>query len=60
MYDDICICISAPCIKCIVLSSSSQVSQSGNIPDIIQYSQDEMEMRPTQEEILNPEPPGST
>ena len=41
------------------LSSSSQVSQSGNIPDIIQYSQDEME----KEEIFKPEPgklPGST
>ena len=34
------------------LSSSSQVSQSGNTPDIIQYSQDEME----KEEMLKPEP----
>ena len=45
------------------LSSSSQVSQSGNIPDIIQYSQDEMEKGSTQEDIWKPEPgqlPGST
>ena len=46
------------------LSSSSQVSQSGNIPDIIiQYSQDEMEKVSTQEDIWKPEPgqlPGIT
>ena len=45
------------------LSSSSQVSQSGNIPDIIQYSQDEIEKGSTQEDIWKPEPgqlPGST
>ena len=46
------------------LSSSSQVRQSGNIPDIIiQYSQDEMENVSTQEDIWKPEPgqlPGIT
>ena len=38
------------------LSSSSQVSQSGNIHDIIQYSQDEIEKGSTQEDIWKPEP----
>ena len=34
------------------LSSSSQVSQSGNIPDIIQYSQGEIEKGSTEEELM--------
>ena len=50
------------------LSSSSQVSQSGNIPDIIRYSQDELEKGYTEEELVKtgytvPAPgqlPGST
>ena len=45
------------------LCSSSQVSQSGNIPDIIQYSRDEIEKGSTQEDIWKPEPgqlPGIT
>ena len=44
------------------LSSSSQVSQSGNIPDIIQYSQGEIEKGSTEEELVKPAPgqlPGS-
>ena len=36
------------------LSSSSQVSQSGNILDIIQYSQDEIQMGSTDEELVQP------
>ena len=45
------------------LSSSSQVSQGGNIPDIIRYSQDELEKGSTEEELVKPAPgqlPGST
>ena len=45
------------------LSSSSQVSQSGNIPDVIQFSRDEIEKESTPEDIWKPEPgqlPGST
>ena len=36
------------------LSSSSQVSQSGNIPDKIRYPQDEFKKGSTKEELVNP------
>ena len=36
------------------LSSSSQVSQSGNVPDVIQYSQDKIKKGSTEEELVKP------